>query len=36
MQYEYKTRGTCSRQINIVMEDNIIKKVEFIGGCPAM
>jgi uncharacterized protein (TIGR03905 family) len=34
MQYEYKTQGTCSRQINIVMEDNIIKKVEFIGGCP--
>jgi uncharacterized protein (TIGR03905 family) len=34
MQYEYKTQGTCSRQINIVTEGNLVKKVEFIGGCP--
>lgn len=31
--YQYKTNGTCSRQINIVIEDNILKDVQFIGGC---
>ena len=30
----YKTQGTCSRMINIELEGDIIKKVEFIGGCP--
>lgn len=29
----YTTVGTCSRQIIVEVEDNIIKKVEFIGGC---
>ncbi len=29
----YTTRGTCSRQINIVCEDDIIESVEFVGGC---
>lgn len=29
----YTTKGTCSRQIEIVCDDDIIKSVEFIGGC---
>ena len=31
--YRYTTQGTCSRQILIDMEGNIIKHVEFVGGC---
>lgn len=31
---EYKTQGTCSRQINItVNDDGVIENVEFVGGC---
>ena len=33
MQIEYKTQGTCSRQINITVEDGIVQNVEFFGGC---
>ena len=30
----YKTKGTCSREINIVLnDDNKIESVEIIGGC---
>lgn len=29
----YKTHGICSRQINIEVEDGVVKSVEFIGGC---
>ncbi len=30
----YKTSGTCSRAINITLDDNnIIESAEFIGGC---
>jgi uncharacterized protein (TIGR03905 family) len=29
----FKTRGTCSRQIDFEIEDNKIKSVRFIGGC---
>lgn len=29
----YKTHGICSRQINVEVEDGIIKRVQFIGGC---
>lgn len=29
----YTTYGTCSRQINVEIENDIIKDVEFIGGC---
>lgn len=29
----YKTKGTCSREINFEVEDNTIKAVEFVGGC---
>ena len=29
----YKTKGTCSREILFDIKDNVIKNVEFIGGC---
>ncbi|SFC84479.1 TIGR03905 family TSCPD domain-containing protein [Butyrivibrio sp. YAB3001] len=29
----YKTKGTCSTQIDIDVEDGIIKHVEFTNGC---
>lgn len=28
-----KPRGICARQINVDIEDGIIKKVKFTGGC---
>lgn len=31
--FTYKTKGTCSRAINIEIENDIIKNVEFVGGC---
>ena len=31
--YSYKTSGVCSSTINIDTEDNIVKSVEFVGGC---
>ena len=30
----YKTHGTCSREIQFEIEDNKVKEVRFIGGCP--
>ena len=33
MKYTYKTKGVCSRQINVEIEGDIIKSVEFVGGC---
>lgn len=34
MNYNYKTKGTCSREINFsVSEDGIIESVQFLGGC---
>jgi uncharacterized protein (TIGR03905 family) len=29
----YKTRGTCSVEINFEVENDIVKNVRFIGGC---
>jgi len=29
----YTPKGVCSRQINVELDGEIIKKVEFIGGC---
>ncbi len=29
----YKTSGVCSRQIDLVIEDGIIKEAAFVGGC---
>ncbi len=33
MKYEYRTAGTCSRMILLDMEGDVVKNVEFIGGC---
>ncbi len=33
MKHTYKTQGTCSRVIEIEIEDGILKDVTFIGGC---
>lgn len=33
MQYSYKTKGTCSREILFEIEDGKVKNVQFIGGC---
>jgi len=33
MQFEYKTKGTCSQKIFITIEDGKIEHVEFLGGC---
>ncbi|MCI8482071.1 MAG: TIGR03905 family TSCPD domain-containing protein [Clostridia bacterium] len=33
MEYRYKTKGTCSQEMIIEVEQNIIKKVTIIGGC---
>lgn len=33
MQYEYKTKGTCSQRIFFDIEDGILKNVQFLGGC---
>ena len=33
MQYEYKTKGTCSRSILFDIEEGKVKNVQFIGGC---
>ena len=30
---KYKTKGTCSVEIDFEIEDDIIKDVKFIGGC---
>ena len=30
---EYRTSGTCSRAINIEVEDGIVKSAKFVGGC---
>lgn len=29
----YKTSGVCSKEIQFEVEDNIIKSVDFVGGC---
>lgn len=34
MKVTYKTKNTCSSEINFEIEDNIIKNVGFINGCP--
>lgn len=33
MQYEYKTKGTCSQRILFEIEDNKLTNVQYIGGC---
>ena len=31
--YVYNTKGTCSSQIRIEVDGDIIRSVEFVGGC---
>ena len=31
--YKYKTKGTCSTEIDFEIEDNKIKNISFKGGC---
>ena len=31
--YTYRTKGVCSRAINVEVEGDSIKHVDFIGGC---
>lgn len=31
---QFKTTGVCSREIQFEVENNIIKEVQFIQGCP--
>lgn len=31
--YEYKTRGTCARQIQFDVDGDKVKSVRFVGGC---
>ena len=33
MQYTYKTKGTCSREITFEVENGKVKNVQFFGGC---
>lgn len=33
MQYEYKTRGTCSQRITFEINDGKLTNVQFFGGC---
>ena len=33
MQFEYKTKGTCSQHILFDIEDGKVMNVQFIGGC---
>lgn len=31
--YQYKTRGTCSQMIEFDVENDVIRSVQFYGGC---
>lgn len=33
MNYTYKTRGTCSREISFELDGNKVRNVHFVGGC---
>ena len=33
MKYTYRTKGTCSQQIDLEINDDIITNVKFYGGC---
>ncbi|WP_195983814.1 TIGR03905 family TSCPD domain-containing protein [Clostridium sp. D33t1_170424_F3] len=33
MQYTYKTRGVCSSEIHLELDGDMIKSVQFVGGC---
>ncbi len=31
--FQYRTHGTCSQQILLDIDGDVIRKVEFVGGC---
>ena len=33
MRYDYQTKGTCSTKISFDIEGNVVKNVQFTGGC---
>ena len=33
MRYDYLTKGTCSTKISFDIEGNVVKNVQFTGGC---
>ena len=33
MEYKYKTKGTCAREITFDIQDGIVRNVSFFGGC---
>ena len=33
MEYNYKTKGTCSREISFEIDNGKVKNVQFFGGC---
>lgn len=33
MTIQYQTKGVCSRQMNVKLEQGVVQKVEIIGGC---
>ena len=33
MEYNYKTKGTCSREITFEVENGKVRNVQFFGGC---
>ena len=33
MTYSYKTKGTCSTQIDLELDGNVVHNVKFTGGC---
>ena len=32
-EFVYRTRGVCSRAINITVEDGVVLEASFVGGC---
>lgn len=34
MQYTYRTKGTCSSQITLDIDGDVVSNVKFVGGCP--
>ena len=31
--YEYKTKGTCSQMISLDLDGDVVRNVQFVGGC---
>ncbi|MBQ8831612.1 MAG: TIGR03905 family TSCPD domain-containing protein [Oscillospiraceae bacterium] len=34
MRYQYLTENTCSQMISFELEGNLVRNIEFFGGCP--